>query len=69
MEATSFRNDCSWRIRPVLAAYIPKLIFVYFFSSYVGIVLEGDLMAIFVCDWRCKFSLMFLFVTEKKKFW
>jgi hypothetical protein len=24
-------------------------------------------MAIFICDWRCKFLLMFLFVTEKKK--
>jgi hypothetical protein len=25
-------------------------------------------MAIFVCDWQCKFLLMFLFVTEKKSF-
>jgi hypothetical protein len=40
--------------------------FLVFWLLYVGIVPEGDLMAIFVCDRRCKFLLMFLFVTEKK---
>jgi hypothetical protein len=41
---------------------LTKTFFRVFFSLYVGIVPEGDLMAIFVCDWRCKFLLMFLFV-------
>ncbi len=45
---------------------LPKLIFVFFFSSYVGIVPEGNLMTIFVYNWQCKFLLKFLFVTEKK---
>jgi hypothetical protein len=45
----------------------PKLVFVFFFV-HVGIVPEGNLMVIFVCDWRCKFLLMFWFMIEKK-FW
>jgi hypothetical protein len=52
-------------LRPVLAAY-RNFFSCFFFSSHVGIVPEGNLMAIFVCDWRCKFLLKFWFVTEKK---
>ena len=66
-EAPSQNFQVGNSFRPVLAAY-QNFFSCCFFLSHVGIVPEGYLMAIFICDWRCKFLLMFLFVTEKKSF-
>jgi hypothetical protein len=41
--------------------------FPVFFLSYVGIVPEGNLLAIFACNWQCKLWWMFWFLIEKKQ--
>jgi hypothetical protein len=52
-------------LKPILAAY-QNLFSCVFCSSHVGIVPDSNLLAIFVCDWQCKLSLMFWLVIEKK---
>jgi hypothetical protein len=48
-------------LMPMLAAY--RNFFPFFFiSTYVGFVPASDVLAIFVSDRRCEFSLKFWFV-------